>query len=38
MLLGLNGVSCAAVAVGDGGGPGGTGFWNGKSWTLVTAS
>jgi hypothetical protein len=46
----FQGVSCASasfcVAVGEGGGPGGnlfssaalTGFWNGKSWRLVTAS
>jgi hypothetical protein len=46
----FQGVSCVSVsfcaAVGEGGGPGGTlfsgtaltGFWNGKSWTLVTAS
>jgi hypothetical protein len=46
----FNGVSCASasfcVAVGERGGPGGnlfsnaalTGFWNGKSWKLVTAS
>ncbi len=47
---GVYGVSCGSatscVAVGEGGGAGGTlssaaaltGFWNGKSWRLVTAS
>jgi hypothetical protein len=46
----FNGVSCVSatdcVAVGEGGGPGGslysnapvTGFWSGKSWKLVSAS
>jgi hypothetical protein len=46
----FNAVSCPSanycVAVGEGGGPGGTtfsnaaltGFWNGQSWTLVGAS
>jgi hypothetical protein len=46
----FNGISCLSatdcVAVGAGGGAGGllfsnaavTGFWNGKSWHLVTAS